>query len=917
MNNADPNADRDPETLALFIEESQEALQRIEQQLLDAESGKQADSLMASLFRDIHTMKGSASFLAFDRTTRLAHVTEDLLAKLRDGALMAERHHFSLLMASVDLLRQFLDAIKTQGDEAPLPIDELIEKLRAAQLGETPAANAAIAATNTKPRKSPSRKTKADTAVSTAATTEAPASITTSPVATTDTTTVGTNDAEELSAPGIAALLQADVSAPTTESSNNSSKPVESADSTVRVNVSVLDRLMNLIGELVLARNQMVQIVKSSRDASVNTQAACQRLSLVTSDLQEQIMKTRMQPVARVFEKIPRLVRDLCQQTGKRVNPVIEGNATEIDKALVEAIRDPVLHIVRNAIDHGVEFSEDRIRKGKSAIGKLLVRAAHEGGTVTIEIKDDGKGMDPVKLRAHAVTKGLLTEAQAERLSDREALDLVFRPGFSTAAKVTDISGRGVGMDVVRTHIERAGGQVELESINGKGTTIRLKMPLTLAIIPALLVGANGQRFAIPQVNLLELVRLDAQQAATMVEHVRGATIYRLRGEVLPLVQLSQVLGTPPSPQDNGIKIVVVSAGTSRYGIVVDEVNDTEEIVIKPLTGALKRIPAYSGATVLGDGGVALILEVAGVASMSGIDTTARRNDLTRANSRSRQSNQRQSCVVIAAGDDSRCAIPLSMVSRLEKVPTRIIESVGGVEVVQYRDEIMPIFRPEAVVPMGTSSNGSDEQPLIVFNFGRNIAMAVNRIVDIAEVDRDQIQQDQDNEFVLGRTVALGMTTLMLDVYGMVRRLTPQFVQERRQHEHRPRVLLADCSNAMRSATAIYLANSGVEVIEAASLQSAQRELQNRDLRIAALITDLEFADGSGYELLELARRDNPAMPMLVWTNQESHGVVNLSLQSGARCCISKLAREQLVLALQEAGVLPSRRAGDETRSAA
>jgi two-component system, chemotaxis family, sensor kinase CheA len=862
------SADRDPETLALFIEESQEALQRIDQQLVDAERGVTPDNLMASLFRDIHTMKGSAGFLDFGSTTRLAHVTEDLLAKLRDGALAAGPEHFSLLLKSVDLLRQFLDSIKEHGDEAALDIDELVTQLRAAM-------------------------TVADAPAPT------PTATASEPVAATS---------EELSPAMTSALLQG---APA--KTDDKPKP-DAADGTVRVNVGVLDNLMNLIGELVLARNQMVQIVKNTRDANVNAQAACQRLSLVTSDLQEQIMKTRMQPMARVLEKIPRMVRDLCQQTGKRVNAVIEGNTTEIDKALIEAIRDPLLHIVRNAVDHGIEFAEDRIRNGKSAIGKLIVRAVHEGGAVMIEIRDDGKGMDPAKLRSHAVDKGLLSEAQAERLSDREALELVFRPGFSTAAKVTDLSGRGVGMDVVRTHIERAGGQVELDSVVGKGTTIRLKMPLTLAIIPALLVRCGAQRFAIPQVNLLELVYLDDEQVASAIEIVRGSSIYRLRGEVLPLVFLHEMLKVPAQPA-GGINIVVVAIGTRRYGIVVDDVHDTEEIVIKPLSGQLKRIPAYSGATVLGDGGVALILEVAGLATMSGMDVnTQRRAEASGPGAGTQQNTSGpQPHVVFTSGEHGRCAVPLSMVSRLENIPTSSIEIVAGQEVVQYRGNIMPIIRPESVLPLGSNGNHGSEQPLIVFDFGYMAGMAVNSIIDVTDVDRSQLQQESNNPLVQGRAVVMGATTLFLDVYAIVRQLAPHYVKERRQLQQLSRVLLVDHSNAMRTATSMYLQNAGVDVIDVSSIAAATKELSRSELMLDAIICDIEFADGSGYELLQTVQAQRSETPCILWTLQEGTAVAEMAAQMGVCACINKLSREQLLMKLETLGVIRRRRSEDHT----
>ncbi len=694
------------------------------------------------------------------------------------------------------------------------------------------------------------------------------------------------------------------------------SAPREAAgDSTVRVNVAVLDRLMNLIGELVLARNQMVQIAKSFRDSNVGAQAAGQRLSLVTSDLQEQIMKTRMQPVARVFEKIPRMVRDLCKETQKQVTSHIDGNTTEIDKALVEAIRDPVMHIVRNAIDHGIESPQQRLAAGKPAAGKLSVRAAHEGGMVTIEVEDDGKGMDPQGLRAHAVKKGLLTAAAADELSDRAALDLVFLPGFSTAAKVTDISGRGVGMDVVRTHVERAGGKVELDSTPGKGTIIRLKMPLTLAIIPALLVRSGGQRFAIPQVSLLELVYLNEDQAKTMIEHVRGAPIYRLRGEILPLVHLNTVLNLSPRVGAADVNIVVVAVGERRYGLVVDEIHDTEEIVIKPLHGQLKRLACYSGATVLGDGGVALILEVAGVAGMAGIDMSTRRGAAV-VQVQEHRGGGPQPFIIFVAGDGVQCAVPLAMVARLEQIPANTIERVAGAEVVQYRKAIMPIVRPEAVIQLGARATGLSEQPLVVFDFGHMVGMAVNAIVDVVDVELDSAQAEGKGKFTLGRTVVLGKTTLLLDVYSIVRELAPQFVQERRKGVRRPKVLLVDDSSAMRSALGGFLRSSGMDVIDVASGELALAEMKAQPgKRFDAVITDLEMGGMDGFAVIRAVEKEDAKMPVFVWTYHDDSELEEKVRAAGARACINKLKREELIRVMQVEGIILDRRSSD--RSAA
>lgn len=889
---------RDQETVELFIDESLEALQRIEQWLLEAESGRPPADLMGMMFRDIHTMKGTSGFLAFERTQKLAHVMEDLLAKFRDSGTAAAKHHYARLMSAMDLLRVMVESVKATQDEGTTDVEPMVALLRGdlAELVAREMSGAAAGETD-----------EADEAAA-----EADAADATADVAPEAVATQAAPAPAAASTPSSVASPAASAAAESTASAASG----DSADGTVRVNVGVLDRLMNLIGELVLARNQMVQMVKTVRDPNVNTQAACQRLSLVTSDLQEQIMKTRMQPVGRVFEKIPRLVRNLGQQVKKQVSVHIDGTSTEIDKALVEAIRDPVLHIVRNSMDHGFETPEQRVRNGKAAIGKLNIRASHEGGMVTIEIIDDGRGMDPAALRAHAIKKGILTESASQRLSDRESLDLIFRPGFSTAEKVTDISGRGVGMDVVRTHVERAGGQVELESVLGKGTTLRLKMPLTLAIIPALLVSTAGQRFAIPQVNLLELVHVNEEQVSTAIEHVRGAAFYRLRGEMLPLVHLSSILRLPGKPQEEGVNIVVVAVGSRRYGLVVDEIHDTEEIVIKPLHGQLKRLACYSGATVLGDGGVALILEVAGVAAMAGIDMSGRRAAETTLLDVVHHSGP-QSYIVFHAGDGGQCAVPLSMVARLEQIPSASIERTVGAEVVQYRNSIMRILRPEAVLPLGNSTQRPDDQPLIVFDFGQMIGLAVNRIVDVVEIDSEQVQMTGENPFAQGRCVIMGTTTLLIDVYAIVRELAPHHVRERRKETRRPRVLLLDDSAAMRAALSTFLRAGGIDVLYAASGAALLQDLRNQQNgRWDALVMDVELHAGDGVATLEAVRRENQDLPIFVWTFCDNQATEERARELGVKGWTNKLEREKLVDAMEHAGLLARRRKND-VRSAA
>jgi len=926
-------SERDPEVLALFIEESEEALQRMEELLLAAERGEQQDDIFHLLFRDIHTIKGTSGFLALTKTASLSHAAEDLMALFRDDPSIATPEHFSLQMKVVDLLRELVDWVGQTGDEGPADTQPLTTSLREAlaavtarsesdsvaapesqvaeeQVAEAPAATAESEAGPDAQPEAPAEASESaqaatlsdnDNGVSAAApSTENRPSETGKAEDPTEMTAEQTLD--EGTAPGKA---NSNDKAVESKAARQEAARMESADSTVRVNVGVLDRLMNLMGELVLSRNQVVQLLKTkvegNGNGNANAQAIFQRLTLVTSEMQEEIMKTRMQPVARVFERIPRMVRDLCQVTGKKVSCQIDGTATEIDKALVEAIRDPIMHIVRNAIDHGMESPDDRSSVGKPSSGTLAVRASHEGGMVLIEIQDDGRGMNPKRLREKAIEKGLITSSEAQRLSDREALDLVFRPGFSTAAKVSDISGRGVGMDVVRSSVERAGGQVELDSTLGRGTTIRLKMPLTLAIIPALLVKVQGQRFAIPQINLTELVYLDEEQAGSAIETVRGTPIYRLRGEVLPLVSLRKTLEQPERAPSQGVYIVVVSVGSARYGLLVDEIHDTEEIVIKPLHGRLKRLSCYAGATVLGDGGLALILEVAGIAGMSGLDFGGRESVTDEAPVSAKQT---QTMLVFTAGSGAQCAVPLAMVARLEQVEPVMIEQVSDREVLQYRGSIMPIIRPESVLPLG-QADARDKQQLVVFDFGNPVGMAVDRIIDIVDVETSADHSTTNaSPYSIGQTVIFDKTTILLDVYDTVRQLVPNFTKEPSlQPKRRPRIILADDSVAMRTAIGEYLRAQGVEVLEADTGEGVLTKLRAEEVNaIDAVVTDYEMPGLNGLDVVRAVRKESE-MPVIVWTQHEDPAFHERVKGAGGTACVDKLQRESLVAALHECGL--------------
>lgn len=540
------------------------------------------------------------------------------------------------------------------------------------------------------------------------------------------------------------------------------------ADSTIRVDVGLIDRVMNLVGELVLARNQILQFGATMKDASfVN---ASQRLNLLTTELQEGVMKTRMQPIGNVWNKFPRVVRDLAVACGKSVKLELDGTDTELDRSIIEAIKDPLTHAVRNAVDHGIETPAVRRQAGKNEAGRLLLRAFHEGGQVNIEISDDGRGLDLERIRERAVARGLVTAERATRLTDREIAHLIFSPGFSTAEKITNVSGRGVGMDVVKTNIEKIGGTVDIHSHAGRGTSLKIKIPLTLAIIPALVVTSGRERFAIPQVSLLELVRLEGEAARKGIERIHDTTFYRLRGNLLPLVFLNRALDLPATDDVNEVvNIVVLQADDRPFGLVVDGICDTEEIVVKPLGKELKGLNAFAGATIMGDGRVALILDVLGIAQQSNVVGASSRERalVDKSTAEKDTGTPPETLLLFRVGADTRMAIPLSMVARLEELPRTSIESAGGCDVVQYRGAILPLIELNRELGGGASATEDSLQVIVYTENGRSVGFVVDQILDVVE-ETITVRRKAHRSGVLGSAVVQGRVTDLLDVHGVI-----------------------------------------------------------------------------------------------------------------------------------------------------
>ncbi|MFZ2023325.1 MAG: chemotaxis protein CheW [Terracidiphilus sp.] len=708
-----------------FLIESQEGLDRMERCLTDLEERPHDNSLLGEIFRSVHTIKGTTGFLGFKRLEKLAHSGENLLGLLRENKLDASTPVITALLQLLDGLRAILKTIEANGNEGIGDDAALIERLDELR---TPAKHASG---EKRPTISPRRRPAVEKNSTTQVQTEAPA------VAPQE----NTSPAAVLESAPLAALVteaptpaQVSAAAPAPEAADTAKPRMTiagtAAESTLRVDVALLNRMMNLVGELVLTRNQVLQATA----ADPNMTLLSRRLDMVTADLRESVMKARMQPVSNIFSKMPRIVRDLSQSLGRRVSLHMEGQDTELDKSLLEAIKDPLTHAVRNSLDHGIEPPEVRQASGKDPEGLLTLRAVQEGSHVVIEVTDDGAGIGVAKVREKAIERGLITSERAALLAERELLQLVFLPGFSTAAKVTNVSGRGVGMDVVRTNVEKIGGKVEIDSRAGKGTTLRLRIPLTLAIIPALIVRSLDQSFALPQAALSELVHIPPEQAANAIEWIDNAPLYRLRGRLLPLVFLDGLLmpgRTCKLAANRDNFIAVLDADGRRFGLVVDSLADPEEIVVKPLSGVLKDIGHFSGATVLGNADLALILDPGSIAMKTGVTMMSDEDRATAVEESSGDETVKLEYLLVEVAGH-QAAVPLADVLRIEQLPLSRIEYIGYRPVLNFAGQLLPIEDSGGILSAAAGDPNTSIVVVVCRDGNRHVGVAVSHVLDVA-----------------------------------------------------------------------------------------------------------------------------------------------------------------------------------------
>lgn len=787
-----------------FLQESTENLDRLDQEFVQLETDPGNRDLLSSIFRTIHTIKGSCGFLGFTKLEGLTHAGESLLSLLRDGSLSLSPQMADALLDMVDAVRGLLDEIGASGEEGAADHEELVTKLKALQQQPIKSKDVDSAARERAPgggqavegqaieEQAPATASTRSPEAATPAAPKAPGkkakpSVTSSKIggALARSGRVRPEDityALEMQQNGdnrrlgeilvaLGLVTEKDI-----EEVFQSKSRAGKQEGTIRVDVSLLENQMNLVSELVLLRNRLLQ--KSSVTEDHDLQATVHGLNLVTSELRKNVMKARMQPVSQLYEKLPRVVRDVSKDLGKKIQLETAGGETELDKTLLEAIKDPVTHILRNSMDHGVESPEKRAAAGKSETGTIRIRAYHEGGNFHLQIADDGNGIDSARVRDKAISKGLITLAQAQKMPEAELQALVFAPGLSTAEKVTSVSGRGVGMDVVKTNIEQIGGRVKLESTRGKGTRVELEIPLTLATIPALTVVSGRGVFAIPQTALVEMLSLNPEESRERTQEIDGVQVLRFRGAVLPLLSLRREFCLDaPSSDDDFMRIVVVQAEGRRFALHVDLIRYNEEIVIKPLARFFKQIGLFSGAAILGDGSVALILDLAALARRSGMTLLEEKREEAATASR----HSRRTLVLLSASHGERMAIPIECVERLESLPETAREMSGGNEVIQYRGEILRLSRMESLlderrtVPRQLEAVPPAEEGRFAAVVVRTnatqlpVVMEVGRIVGIVNVETEKLSP-ATRSGVVGSLVIQERVTELLDVDALLQR---------------------------------------------------------------------------------------------------------------------------------------------------
>jgi two-component system chemotaxis sensor kinase CheA len=915
-----------------FLTETAESIEAVDAQLVTLEQDPNNKAVLDNIFRLVHTIKGTCGFLGLPRLEAVAHASENVLGKFRDGDLKVTPDAVTLILESLDRIKEILAGLEATEAEPEGDDSAIIAKLNAFAAGEAPAAAPSAApavikkTVAAKPLLVEKPVVEADISLPEPLKSDGlrPGEVTLEELEAAFLAAPGPDD-EEVTAPANAEAEApaAEVHAPepevaaaaADEGDHKAKVSTESsiANQSIRVNVDVLEGLMNMVSELVLTRNQLLQMLRHNTDSEFA--GPLQRLSQCTTELQEGVMKTRMQPIGNAWAKLPRIVRDLSMELKKKIDLQMLGADTELDRQVLELIKDPLTHMVRNSADHGIEPLKDRALAGKPETGTIRLNAFHEGGHIIIEITDDGRGLNVKKLKEKALKLGLASEAELAEMTDTQIQRFIFNAGFSTAEKVTSVSGRGVGMDVVRSNIEKIGGTVDLKSTEGRGTTFLIKIPLTLAIVSALVVKCGTERFAIPQICVLELVRASAT-SEHKIEHINQTAVLRLRDRLLPLVHLNKMLGldkvaVPDNETGKGERnvqaassedfVVVTQVGNFTFGIVVDQVFDTEEIVVKPVSPLLRNIPIYSGNTILGDGSVIMILDPNGIASKTGnvldeVDHTAA--DAVHMIS---EKVTTESLLVFSVGSGGPKAVPLSLIARLEEIAVEAIEPSEGRHVVQYRGQLMPLVLADGCQQIKESGR----QPVLVFTEReRSFGLAVAEIVDIVEQQLD-VELKSERIGLIGTAVIASKATEVIDVsYYFNKAFSDWHMSSTDKiavESDEKRILMIDDSSFFQNMLKPLLTSAGYQVTAVASAKDAL-SLREQGEEFDAIISDIEMPGMDGFDLARAIRLDGAwqEIPLIALSSNVGAKHFARGREVGFTDYVKKFDRAELLAKLSE-----------------
>jgi len=937
--------------LSEFLTETNESLAELDVELVQLEQNPNDKDLLGNIFRLMHTIKGTCGFLGLPRLESVAHAGENVLGKLRDGELEVTPEAVTLILECLDNIRALLEQLEATEAEPEGDDSDLIARLNAFAEGAG-AAPAETAEAPTVEAPAVSGEASLDELEAAFLAAKGPEELAAEQAAQEAEAAAAAAEAEQVTPAAEPAPKAAKADAPKSAAQAegavaDAKKEGSVANQSLRVNVDVLENLMTMVSELVLTRNQLLQILRGQNESEFA--APLQRLNHVVSELQEGVMATRMQPIGNAWAKLPRIVRDLAHELDKKIDLEMKGAETELDRQVLELIKDPLTHMVRNSADHGLEIPADRTKAGKPETGTITLNAFHEGGHIIIEIADDGKGLAADKIKRKCLDNGLASEAELEAMSEQQIQQFIFKAGFSTAAAVTSVSGRGVGMDVVRTNIEKIGGTIELTSVEGRGTRFVIKIPLTLAIVSALIVECASERFAIPQLSVVELVRASAHTEHT-IERINGTPVLRLRNRLLPLVNLRHLLKlddtagvktataeagasgsgsdgeskaagkkpvgpgkgdalkgidpkgiNPKGIDDEEVFIVVAQIGNYSMGIIVDRVFDTEEIVVKPVAPILRNIQLFSGNTILGDGSVVMILDPNGIAAATGEISVTESAEVQAKGRRVSSSGDRAAMLIFRAVDDTPKAVPLALVARLEEIDLAQVEHSNGQSVVQYRGQLMPLVMMDPAQSLGSEGR----QPVLVFSDRhRTMGLVVTEIVDIVE-ERMHIELSSEREGYIGTAVIGGKATDIIDAgYYLTQAFHDWFASERETLDgdrKGRRLLVVDDSPFFRNLLQPLLTVAGYDVVCVDSADAAL-ELCEAGEDFDVIISDIEMPGMNGFELARKITSETrwSKTPIVALSSFSNPSDLARGREAGFRDYVAKTDRDALLNTLHD-----------------